>query len=265
MLNFRTTLVAIAAMAASSLCYSQAEIVDSKPIGRSPGVVSAPSPSSAPAADNTELYFQLQMLQQEVQLLRGLMEEQAHEIRNLKQRQLEDYVDLDRRLSELNNAKPAASLPVPSSPVTRANARSDANSTQTLPSAAGGASPEDELTTYDKAVRLIIKEKELDQGSEAMQAYIDQFPNGVYLSNAQYWIGQVAYIQGNLETAKTWFSELLRVNPASQKAPEAKYKLATVLHKLGDNAEAKTLLMDVAATSSSAARLAQEYLRNNFN
>lgn len=264
MLNFRTTLAAIAAMAASSVCYPQAEIVDSKPIVRhSPGVVSTPSPSAARAAENSELYFQLQMLQEEVQLLRGLVEEQAHEIRNLKQRQLEDYVDLDRRLSELNKAKPAASIPVPSSPTTRATARPDTDSTQAP--AIGAASSEDELTIYDKAVRLIIKDKELDQGSRAMQAYIDQFPNGIYVSNAQYWVGQVAYIQGDLQTAQTWFSELLRVNPASQKAPEAKYKLATVLHKLGDNAEAKTLLMDVAATSSSAARLAQEYLRNNFN
>lgn len=255
---------AIVLMAVGSPSYSQAVIVESKPIDSTRSQNPVVDQNAASASAQSELYFQLQMLQQEVQQLRGLVEEQAHEIRQLKQQQLDDYVDLDRRISQMPAAGGAAAS-LPSS--TAANlAQAPQPAAVTLPApASSAASPEAELASYDKAVRLIIKDKQLDAGADAMKAYINDYPNGVYLSNAQYWVGQVAYIQGDYEAAKEWFTQLLKTQPNSQKAPEAKYKLGTVLHKLGDNVEAKSLLSEVAATGTSAARLAQEYLKNNFN
>lgn len=249
---------AIFMMAVSSLSYSQAQIVDSKPMGGGsidqPSAVAPAAPTQS-ALDQSEFYYQLQMLQQEVQQLRGMVDEQAHEIRQLKQQQLDDYVDLDRRVSQLSKASSTTIAPTAttlSQPVTAA------------PAATPAASAGDELAVYDKAVRLIIKDKELDQGAEAMKEYISAYPNGVYVSNAQYWVGQVSFIQGDLNDAKKWFSELIQTNPTSQKAPEAKFKLGTVLHKLGEASAAKNMLTEVASSSSSAARLAQEYLKNNF-
>lgn len=43
----------------------------------------------------------MQLLQQEVLQLRGMVEEQAHELKRLKQQRLDDYLDLDRRLSKV--------------------------------------------------------------------------------------------------------------------------------------------------------------------
>src|SRR5690625_8032922 len=51
-----------------------------------------------------ELFFQLQALQEEMQLIRGMVEEQAHEISRLQQQRMEDYLDLDRRVSMLTDA-----------------------------------------------------------------------------------------------------------------------------------------------------------------
>ena len=45
------------------------------------------------------LFYQIQQLQQEVMRLNGKVEEQAHELRNLKEQSLQRYVDLDKRLS----------------------------------------------------------------------------------------------------------------------------------------------------------------------
>lgn len=260
--KLQSIMTAVLVTAVSPFCFSQAVIVDSKPMGAvSTQTTSTVQSSSPSAASQSEFYYQLQMLQEEVQQLRGIVEEQAHEIRRLKQQQLDDYVDLDRRISQLSKAGVSAS------PSTSLNTGAVAAvpTPSTKPAVAGkSASPEAELASYDKAVRLIIKDKQLDAGAEAMQAYLNEYPNGVYISNAQYWLGQVAFIQGDMEAAKKWFTQLLETNPNSQKAPEAKYKLGTVLHKLGNDSEAKTLLTEVASTNSSAARLAQEYLKTNF-
>ena len=44
-------------------------------------------------------YYQMQVLQEEVQMLRGMVEELNYELQQLKQRQMDDYLDIDRRLS----------------------------------------------------------------------------------------------------------------------------------------------------------------------
>ena len=52
-------------------------------------------------------YYQMQVLQQEVQMLRGMVEELNHELQQLKQRQMDDYLDIDRRLSAIVSSAPA--------------------------------------------------------------------------------------------------------------------------------------------------------------
>ncbi len=253
-------LLTAACAAVSPFALSQAEIVDSKPIGAGStrAAVANVQPSQS-AIDQSEFYYQLQLLQQEVQQLRGIVDEQSHEIRRLKQQQLDDYVDLDRRLGQFSKNTGTSAVSVP--------ALSSSGNAQVLPSTAQNAvsaSPEEELAIYDKAVRLIIKDKALTDGAEAMKSYISAYPNGVYVSNARYWVGQVSFIQGDLEDAKKWFGALIQQNPTSQKAPEAKYKLGTVLHQLGETSEAKQLLQDAANSGGSVAQLAQEFLQENY-
>lgn len=50
------------------------------------------------------LYNQLESLQQEMQTLRGLVEEQANQIRRMQTENRDRYLDVDRRLSELSGA-----------------------------------------------------------------------------------------------------------------------------------------------------------------
>lgn len=50
-----------------------------------------------------ELFNAIQSLQQEVMQLRGLVEEQAHELSRLQQQSIERYIDLDRRIVILDS------------------------------------------------------------------------------------------------------------------------------------------------------------------
>ena len=55
----------------------------------------APQPEPEPLDD----FSKMQVLENEVMQLRGLVEELSNEVRQLKQRQMDDYIDLDRRIS----------------------------------------------------------------------------------------------------------------------------------------------------------------------
>ena len=68
---------------------------------------STPKPVVRTAAAVDDRYNQSQMMQNEVRELRGLVEQLSYELQRVKQRQMDDYLDLDRRLSAvLSGATP---------------------------------------------------------------------------------------------------------------------------------------------------------------
>ena len=70
--------------------------------------------SASSMTGDQPLFYQMQVLQQEVRQLRGLVEEQAYLIQKLQQDQRLQYVDLDRRVAALAPNRPAPGpTPVP--------------------------------------------------------------------------------------------------------------------------------------------------------
>ncbi|MBY6205754.1 tol-pal system protein YbgF [Halomonas denitrificans] len=62
------------------------------------------APATSPAQDDSlasRYILELQQMREELRELRGLVETQAQEIENLKRRQRDQYLDLDRRIGEL--------------------------------------------------------------------------------------------------------------------------------------------------------------------
>lgn len=260
-MRYKAGLAAITLMAASSYVFPQAEVVD-RPIGssRSDSVrSSAPSNQASPASQNqAELHYQLQLLQEEVLQLRGQVEEQAHELKKLKQQRLDDYLDLDRRISELSrNGAGTGAL----SSATPGGISADSD----VP-ADGTPAPEDELQSYRTAMEYIFTEEKrsYSKATEALSQHLAQYPRGRYAANAQYWLGEIYLKENDLEKARQWFAQLLQDFPTHSKAPDAKFKLGKVYDMLGDKAQAKRLLEEVAQSGSNAAKLAQEYLDIHF-
>src|SRR5688572_14009077 len=243
---------AILLIAASS-GIAQVQIVESQPIGGKPMTENRPV-AVVDSGAQSELYYQLQLLQQEVQELRGLVEQQSFELRQLKQQRMDDYLDLDRRLSQSSggggvNAGAASSIP------------SSTNSTETTPPDAAQA---DELAAYRSAIDLILKQKDFDGGAVALQKYLQDFPSGHYTANALYWLGQIYLQKNDVSQSQKWFKQMIDNYPAHQKTPEAKLKLAKVYHAQGDMAQARKLLDEVANSGSPAAALAKDFLQQNF-
>ncbi|MEX1032351.1 MAG: tol-pal system protein YbgF [Cellvibrionaceae bacterium] len=217
------------------------------------------NPGAGTPATNlqSELYHQLQVLQEEVQALRGMVEEQAYQLQQLKQQRMDDYVDLDRRISQLGGNGGAQGEAGSSG-----GGSTDSDSQRVA--GGSGAIPADEFASYSAAVDLATKQQEFDRAIVALNEHLERYPDGRYAANAYYWLGQIYFVQGNMEEARREFSRVVNDFSNHNKAPEARYKLGQVYFQLGDKAQAKTLLDRVASGDSDSAPLARNFLRQNY-
>ncbi|HLT04651.1 MAG TPA: tol-pal system protein YbgF [Pseudomonas sp.] len=199
---------------------------------------------ASPSAQG-ELFMQLQQMQQEMSRLRGMVEEQQHEIQRLKQESLERYQQLDSRLNQTQAAPSSASAPA-------------------APAVAPEpADPEKEKLYYDAAFDL-IKAKDFDKASQAFNAFLRRYPSSRYAANARYWLGEVALVKGDLQAAGQAFARVTLDYPDHGKVPDALYKLADVERRLGRVDKARAAFQEVIAKypETSAAKLAERDLKN---
>ncbi len=251
--------LAAASFLAASFVYG-VEVVDRYPVGASetPSTQVMSQSSGTPSAATqeggnvAELYYQIQLLQQEILQLRGMVEKQAHQLKKLKQQNLDDYLDLDRRLSKVGQ---------PGSHPARSSSSVTSNTVATSPS----SSKTTELQSYRTAIDLVLKKQQYDQAAEALKTHLTQYPNGRHAGNAQYWLGEIYLLKKELETSKQWFSLLLSDYPTHNKVPDSQFKLGKVYDLLGDKAKAKEYLEKAAGSNSGAAALARDYLNVNFS
>ena len=261
--------VVVAAIAvASSSAMAQVQVVESEAIevGGTSQAAQTQQRTAAPArstgsttaggGSTAELFHQLQMLQVEVQELRGLIEEQSHLVNRLTRDQKNQYLDLDRRISLLSSG-------------TRAPASTSAGST-TSPPASGASAPPvgatsasvSERDAYTKAFNL-TKDKRFEEAIDAFNQLIVDYPNGQYTPNAFYWLGELylALPEPELEKSRQSFAQVVNLYPSHQKVPDSLYKLGVVYYRLGESDRAMTYLDRVQSDypTSPAARLAKSY------
>lgn len=231
-----------------------------------------------------EIYMQLQQLRQEMMTLRGIVEEQEHQISQLKQQGLDRYIDLDRRLGSLTTG--AAGAVVGSSSAAAGVAIDDNSSELPTDGAASAAttasvaspvvvrptavpSSGNDSSDYTNAYAL-VKTGNYDQAITAFLAYAERYPSGRYTPNAWYWLGElyVANKPQNLKAATEAFQYLLSKYPDHDKVPAAMYKLGTVYFLTGNKQKSQELLTHVidryGSTGNSAVNKSREFLRKNF-
>jgi len=228
---------------------AQVRVIDSSPQSVRSGV----NRQQESIEQKTESYNQIQSLQQEISELRALVEEQGHQISRLKQLQLDNYVDLDRRVSLLSGNSSAKEqnndLSVESAVLA-----------DIPPSVSSGLSEADEY----KAAYDLLRQRQVDQSLIAFKDYLKKYPSGEFSANSCYWLGEIFLLKNQLPQARDWFAKLLQDFPESNKVPDAKFKLGKVYHLMGDKKRAKPLLDDAATGLGDSARLAKQYLKDNF-
>ena len=215
---------------------------------------------AAEGSQLSELFYQLQVLQQEVTTLRGTVEEQAYQIEQLKRAQSEQYRNVDQRLLALQQGSETAR------PAGNAQA---ASTVAAAPSGAAGDAPPnstsdaaltDEQREYNAAYAL-IGEKRYDEALRAFNRLIVDYPGGALTGNALYWLGELYLAQDQTERARAQFIQVLDLYPDHPKVPDTLFKLGVTYDRLGDNYRALEYLNQVRAEhpQHKAATLAAEY------
>ena len=221
-----------------------------------------PSPGGSQNLGN--LFYQLQQLQQEVMMLNGKVEEQAHELRKLRAQNLERYVDIDRRLEERSEGGPVAVAP------TNGNGSGAGIASQAV---TNGSSSVAELPGEGEAYRgayALVRNQQFDQAVSGFKQFLQDYPGGKYSPNAYYWLGELYLVitPADLESSRQAFMLLLDQYPNNSKIPDAMYKLGKVQFTKGNRDKAKEffdrVIREYGSSNSSAVKLAKDFLRENY-
>ena len=254
---------------------------------------------SVPAAAQMEnkqammdLVMQVQQLQDEVRMLTGMLEDQTMELENLGNRQRDQYLDLDQRITDLRGSSPGpivAGSATSSGGVNTAGAYNtssqpapavredvpDVRPALDTPSSVTGiaspdtqarevaASPEGEKAAYDQAFQS-LKDLKYAAAAEQFQKFVGQYPNSEYADNAQYWLGESYYVTRNYDIALEAFQNLLSTYPDSPKVADGLLKIGYTHYELKQWDQARAALVQVQEQypDTTLARLAGSRLRS---
>ena len=196
---------------------------------------------------------QLDVMQNEVNELRGSIEMQNYQLEKILERQRELYLEIDKRIVSANTQPATEPVPVPV-PVAAVNS---GNTSIDVPLSAN------ENDAYDKAVNLILKDKLYDQAIPEFQMFLQNFPNSSYVPNAHYWLGQLLFNKQDWASAGVQFQSLITHYPDSSKRADATLKLGITEMERANAARAKQLWEQVIAEfpDSSSAKLAENRLK----
>lgn len=282
----------------SALLQAQVQVVE-------PGAGQGTSRTgNAATAGNNDLlislYNQLEALQQEVQTLRGIVEEQSNRVRRLEADSRDRYLDMDNRLRALSSGAAAVGdVPVDpaavgagaadvlspeatrdvrttvpfnpvvqgadsGSPSTARDPAAIAPATQAAGAALNAAANQmSEQDLYRSALNLLLEEGKADESSATFQVYLQRFPDGRLLPNALYWQGEALILLSRYPEAQAAFDRVLTEFPADAKAAGAMLKTGVVQNLLGNRSDAERIWRELPGRfpdSASEITLARDYL-----
>jgi tol-pal system protein YbgF len=175
-----------------------------------------------------DIMLKLENLQDEVQSLRGETEVLSHKLEEVKNRQRDLYLDLDRRILQLERATTGTST---GAATTGAAATAAAASSQSAskPAAATKAQPASkagggEQQAYQQAFDQ-LRNLHYEKASVAFSEFLKKYPNGRYAQIAQYWLAETNYAQRKFKQAIGDYQTLINKYPSSPKLAEAMLKI----------------------------------------
>jgi len=255
-------------------------------------LVSAPAVAQQDKQPMVDLVIQIQQLQDEVRTLTGRIEDQTSELENLRDRQRDQYLDLDQRISELRRSSPEArisgsaltmsagattsgtkytsrSATPPREDIPDVRAPLDTPSSVTAlasPDAQARemvASPLAEKEAYNRAFQS-LKDLKYADSAKRFQSFLQQYPSSEYADNAQYWLGESYYVTRNYDIALEAFQGLISRYPDSPKVADGLLKIGYTHYELKQWDQARAALEQVQQQypGTTLARLAGSRLRS---
>ena len=220
-----------------------------------------------------DILLRLENLQKDVQNIQGDNEVQMHKLDEIRKRQRELYIDIDRRLLQLErkqtshapaNVKSTSAAAVAGSAAVGASA-SGKSAGKSAPKVIAGGKPtsgartavaakpvvskphtETEQEAYQKAFNL-LRELRYEKAGLAFRAFIEKYPDGRYAHIAQYWLAEASYAQRDFKTAIADYQNLIDNYAGSPKRAEAMLKIGYSYYELKDYPKAQAMLEQLLA------------------
>jgi len=213
-----------------------------------------------------DMLNRIEQLQGDVQQLRGQIEVQTHTLDDMQRRQRELYLDIDRRLQQLESGQmaqpvqplaPDADVPVTAAPPVIAPPTAPGRAATPPPPEPSG----EEQAEYEKAL-AILREGRYEDAASTFNQFLASYPGSAYADNASYWLGETYYVTRDFDRALVTFDKLVNSHPQSPKLPDARLKMGYIHYEKKDWASARRELDGLVADfpASTAARLASDRL-----
>lgn len=238
-----------------------------------------------------ELMQNVEGLANEISQMRGELEQQTHDTNEIKKRQRELYLDIDRRLRALESRAVSAqktepvevpgldetteapeSSTQPAQPVIEPAVNTGgliADTTVPLASssdnqtgaAESSASSSEERAAYQAAFDT-LKEGRYKIAKTELRRFLEKYPDSTYAGNAQYWLGEAYYVTRDFDQGILEFELVLSRYPSSPKVADAMLKLGYTYYEKQDYNKARIMLNELRKRypKATAARLAGKRL-----
>ncbi|PMO46809.1 tol-pal system protein YbgF [Vibrio splendidus] len=196
---------------------------------------------------------QLQMQQQiddmalEISELRGELERNSYDMKQMLERQRELFIELDRVRGEVKAAETATVA------IAASEGSKDASGTF--------STDVDEQTAYQNAVDMILKQRDYTGAIAAFQKFQKDFPDSTFTPNSHYWLGQLYFAKKQDKEAVKSFAAVVSYKDSNKRA-DALVKLGDIAARNNNAAQAKKYYQQVVTEypNSASAKVAKTHL-----
>jgi tol-pal system protein YbgF len=191
----------------------------------------------------------------------GKLDEVKHNLETTNAK-LDDFkAALLQRISSLEESAASKAAPAPKAAV---EAGKEGQAAEAVKPAETTAAPQSsDPTQLYQSSYLDYTKGNYEVAITGFREYQKSFPDGEFVGNAQYWIGESLYSLGKYEEALAEFDKVVKTYPDSQKVPGAMLKQGFCYDALKKPAEAREAfeLVMKKFPDSEAAKLAAEKLK----
>lgn len=238
--------------------------------------------SGGNAAASANVEVRLQQMETEIQGLRGQLEEQSFEIRQMKD-QVERFTsDMELRINDLEGgagggsvrsgqAQPQSGGRYTASPVrndhvtpsvgqgagqtyqwSSGSGASEASAQQLGSYTASGNGGDLAAATYENAFAM-VKNRQYKAAQVEFERFLNDYPDHALAGNARYWLGETHYVRGEFDQAARIFAEGYQKDPQGSKAGDNLLKLGLSLDATGKREDACVALRQLKTENPAGA------------
>ncbi|MFV0575083.1 MAG: tol-pal system protein YbgF [Vibrio sp.] len=194
--------------------------------------------------------------------LRGTLERNTYEMKQMTERQRQLYIELDNLRNEVAELKKSGGAAAATTGAAASSApKASTASTTASVSPKVAEAPADEAEAYKAAVDLVLKDKNYDGAITALKDFQTKYPNSAYSANSHYWLGQLYFAKKqDVDSAKSFAA--VASYKDTPKRPDALVKLGDIAKRNNNPTAAKKYYEQVVSEypNSSAAQLAKSNL-----